>query len=96
MAALEHRRRTERDGCFGSDFEEFTRRCERGRREFQWVDEPSTLDKVWNPPDMFATKVQRAIRIEQPAVTTSIATLLEVHGTGAFKIILAPSALQRG
>ncbi|MCI0432683.1 MAG: hypothetical protein L0271_03395 [Gemmatimonadetes bacterium] len=81
---------------FGPEFEEFARQCESGRREFQWVEEPSELDKVWNPPDYFATKVRRAIRTEQPALTTAIATLLEDRGTAGLNVILAPSQVQRG
>lgn len=80
----------------GEGFDEFTRQCESGRREFPWVVEPTRLDKVWNPPDVFATSVQHAIRTEQPAVSTAIATVLETRGVAGLNLILAPSQMRRG
>jgi hypothetical protein len=79
----------------GDGFDEFTRQCESGRREFPWVVEPTRLDKIWNPPDVFATSVQHAIRTEQPAVSTAIATVLETRGVEGLNLILAPSQMRR-
>jgi hypothetical protein len=57
--------------------------------------EPTRLDKIWNPPDVFATSVLDAIRTEQPAVSTAIATVLETRGVEGLNLILAPSQMRR-
>ncbi len=79
---------------FGSDFSDFGKECASHRKEFRRFKEPSLLDKVWNPPDVFAKVIEEAIRTEQPSVTDAIGELLEVRGRDAFNLILAPSKIQ--
>ena len=80
---------------FGEDYDQFADHCERGRKEYVAVEEPSLLDKLWNPPDIFARQIQRAIREERPGVTTDLASVLEDHGARALQIVLAPSQMMR-
>jgi hypothetical protein len=76
-------------------FDKFTGQCERRRREWPSIEEPSLLDKVWNPPNVLATRVQQAIRTGQPAVATTIAGVVEKRGIAGLNVILAPSLVQR-
>jgi len=78
----------------GSDFGEFTQHCESGRRKWTWVFVPSLLDKIWNPPEVFAGAVQRAIHTAQPAITNELGSLIEERGKEAFHLILAPSLIR--
>jgi len=80
---------------FGADFDEFRQHCGGRRRNRFLVKEPSVLDKIWNPPDVYAKVVQEAIRTEQPAITSGIASLLEDVGGDAFQLILAPSQFRQ-
>lgn len=79
--------------AFGDDYDRFSDRCKQGRKEYVAVEEPSLLDTLWNPPEVFARQVQRAIRHENPGVTTDLAGVIEEHGVKAFDILLAPSKM---
>lgn len=80
---------------FGSDFtEDFVSQCDSQRREWLLVEEPSLLDKLWNPPNVYSEAVQHAIRTEQPAVTTEIGAMMEQHGREAYFALLAPSLVR--
>jgi hypothetical protein len=79
---------------FGDDFRQFGEECKSHRKEWKLVEEPSLLDKVWNPPDVYYRALQRAIRTEQPAVTAGIAEVLEIGQKEAFTVLLAPSLMK--
>ncbi len=80
---------------FGADFQQFVQECESHRKEWSLVEEPTVLDPVWNPPDVYYRGVQRAIRTQQPAVTERIAEMLEIGQKEAFMVLLAPSLMKR-
>lgn len=81
---------------FGDDFHRFIQECESGRRVWQLVKEPSLLERLWNPPNVYARAAQAAIRTEQPAVTLEIGSILEAYGhEEAYNLLLAPSLIRR-
>ena len=78
---------------FGDDFQRFGEGCEGHRRDFLRYEEPTLLDKVWYPPDVYAKAIQRAIRTERVGVVSEIESLLETHGAAGYDALLAPSIL---
>ncbi|CAN5878698.1 hypothetical protein BH23GEM9_BH23GEM9_08620 [soil metagenome] len=76
---------------FRDDFSEFTARCEGGRREWQLIETPSLLDRVWNPPDVYVKYVQEAIRTGQPGVTSQLDSIATSRGLDGLRELLAPS-----
>jgi len=76
---------------FGDDFTEFTKRCAKGRHDYTIFKDPSLIDRIWNPPDVFGIAVERAILKGEPGVTDQLASLLSTRGVDGIHLVLAPS-----
>ena len=79
---------------FDDDFKDFVKECAGHRREWVRVKEPSLLDQLWNPPDVYAKSIQEAIRTEQPAVIDEIDALVDTQGVEGLAGLLGPSLVR--
>lgn len=76
---------------FGDDFQRFRSKCDSGRKEWQFANTPSVLDRVWYPPDFHLEVIQESIRAANPGALRELGALVEARGIDGVRELLAPS-----